>query len=482
MQARASEIAQYRRSQSAYSYFLLILLLIWTSAAPSTCYLRRMNTHTLDTTLALPDADLLARLPLLAAGERSAAAELVAHLAALRLRPSLYAALGYGTLFAYCRRVLRLSEDAASNRIHAAKACLKFPVLLDLLASGELSLSAIRMLRPHLTAENLDRVLARARNARRVDIERLIAELAPRPDVATSVRKLPMPGSVARAAATRPTVRVALPSVLVNVSGALPGIGAALARASLGTASASGADTGCPGPVSIPALSDAAATPPMTRRPVVQPLSPERYRVQFTMGQESHDLLRRLQTLLRREVPDGDAGAIFERALRVLHEKVESARFGKTRPPETTAKAPRSGGDRAGRRGAAPSVGPAASVESAPPIAPTASASADGGSAGAYVNRIRPGADPPRGRYVPKAVRRAVWYRDRAQCAFISASGVRCAEQDFLELHHIQPFALKGSTTVENLALRCRRHNAYEAELVFGVVSGPKAIPRSRQM
>jgi hypothetical protein len=71
----------------------------------------------------------------LAAGERRAIADLIAHLAALRLRPSVYAALGYGTLFAYCRRVLKLSEDAASNRIHAAKACVKFPVVLELLAS-----------------------------------------------------------------------------------------------------------------------------------------------------------------------------------------------------------------------------------------------------------------------------------------------------------------------------------------------------------
>src|SRR5687767_2025249 len=113
--------------------------------------------------VALPDRDLMARMPALAAHERTATAELVGHLAALRLRPSLYAAEGYGSLFAYCRQALRLSEDAASNRIHAAKACLKFPVILDLLASGELSLSAVRMLRPHLTAENHERVLERAR-------------------------------------------------------------------------------------------------------------------------------------------------------------------------------------------------------------------------------------------------------------------------------------------------------------------------------
>jgi hypothetical protein len=42
--------------------------------------------------------------------------------------------------------------------------------------------------------------------------------------------------------------------------------------------------------------------------------APQRYRVQFTIGEEAHEKLRRLQALLRREIPDGDPGKIFERA------------------------------------------------------------------------------------------------------------------------------------------------------------------------
>ena len=44
----------------------------------------------------------------------------------------------------------------------------------------------------------------------------------------------------------------------------------------------------------------------------------------------------------------------------------------------------------------------------------------------------------------------------------------RCTERGFLELHHIQPFARGGATTVPNLELRCRAHNVYEAEKIFG--------------
>jgi hypothetical protein len=85
----------------------------------------------LATAQALSDLDLLARLDHLAGQERQASAELVAHLAALDARPSLFAAKGYSSLFAYCTEVLHLSEDATCNRIDVARVCRKFPEVLE---------------------------------------------------------------------------------------------------------------------------------------------------------------------------------------------------------------------------------------------------------------------------------------------------------------------------------------------------------------
>jgi len=65
-------------------------------------------------------------------------------------------------------------------------------------------------------------------------------------------------------------------------------------------------------------------------------------------------------------------------------------------------------------------------------------------------------------------VKRVVWRRDAGQCAYVASGGRRCSEKTFLEFHHVQAHALKGPPTVENIALRCRRHNQYEAELTFG--------------
>jgi hypothetical protein len=61
-----------------------------------------MNTNMLVLASGLSDQDLLARIDVLAGKEREASVELVAHLAVLETRPSLYAAQRYGSLFSYC--------------------------------------------------------------------------------------------------------------------------------------------------------------------------------------------------------------------------------------------------------------------------------------------------------------------------------------------------------------------------------------------
>ena len=82
-----------------------------------------MNASILTTAAALSDRDLLSRLQQLAGNERAALVELLGHLAELDTRRSVYAAEGFGSLFAYCTRALHLSEDAAGTRIEVARAC-----------------------------------------------------------------------------------------------------------------------------------------------------------------------------------------------------------------------------------------------------------------------------------------------------------------------------------------------------------------------
>ena len=150
--------------------------------------------------------------------------------------------------------------------------------------------------------------------------------------------------------------------------------------------------------------------PPPPHRAEVRPLAPETYKVQFTVGRETFDKLREVQDLLRHTIPNGDVAEIFSRALSLLLAELRKTKCAAVQRPRREANG-----------------------------------------AGA------------RGRHVPSAVKRTVWARDGGRCAFVGTMG-RCTEQGFLEYHHLVPFADGGETTVDNLQLRCRAHNGYEAE------------------
>src|SRR5687768_15251450 len=95
------------------------------------------------------------------------------------------------SLFTYCTEALRLSEHEAYNRIEAARAARRFPILLALLEEGRLNLTTVRLLGPHLTAENHQELVAAAAGKSKREVEELLARRFPQPAVASSVRRLP---------------------------------------------------------------------------------------------------------------------------------------------------------------------------------------------------------------------------------------------------------------------------------------------------
>ena len=137
-----------------------------------------------------------------------------------------------------------------------------------------------------------------------------------------------------------------------------------------------------------------------------------------------------------------DVGQVLDRALDALIVELEKRKLG-----AGTHLRPRLGpATPSGRRFHTPPVGERSVVTS-------------------MVARSRPAT---RNRYVPARVRRAVWERDGGQCTFVGASGHRCESRRFLEFDHVDPVARGGRATVEGMRLRCRAHNQYEAERIFG--------------
>jgi hypothetical protein len=142
----------------------------------------------------------------------------------------------------------------------------------------------------------------------------------------------------------------------------------------------------------------------------------------MTASRAMKDRLARMQDRMRHKFPDGNPAAIYDWALGIVEEQMEKKLLG-------------------------------------------------GGVLKRSARPTRPGS-----RHVPSDVRRVVWKRNGGCCAFVAKDGRRCAERGGLELHHIDPYALGGEATVRNISLRCRAHNAYEAEAWFGG-SKPALVP-----
>ena len=140
----------------------------------------------------ISDDELLCRLSQLLKQSRRVEAELVAHIGEVDAR-RLYAREAFPSMFVYCTEKLNLSEHEAYLRIAVGRASREHPELLAMLKDGRLHLSGIAKLVPHLTEANRETLLARATDKSKREIEELVVELAPQPDVPARIRKLPEP-------------------------------------------------------------------------------------------------------------------------------------------------------------------------------------------------------------------------------------------------------------------------------------------------
>ncbi len=124
-----------------------------------------------------------------------------------------------------------------------------------------------------------------------------MATLRPQPAVPASVRKLPSP---------RPADRAATPAESNDAALTAP------------PTRHDWPDTASPGP---------------KRSSTVTPTAPAQYKVQFTVSGETYEKLRRAQDLLRHTIPNGNPGAIFDRALTLLLAELEKTKLAAaTRP------------------------------------------------------------------------------------------------------------------------------------------------------
>lgn len=231
-----------------------------------------MLTHSLSN---LSDRALEHDLHAAVSRESTSTAALLGFLGEFQAR-RLFVPAAFASMHEYCVQVLHLSEDSAHKRLQAARAARDFPPILAAVADGRLHLSAVVMLAPRLTARNADELIAASSHKSKSQIQIVLAERFPRPDV---------PARIRHAAAGGPTPATSLDAV------------AALA----------------PGQVDH-------APHPLSR---VAPLSPGRHEVRFTFSEGQLEKLRLAQCLLGRAVPSGAIEQVFEQALDALIDRQE---------------------------------------------------------------------------------------------------------------------------------------------------------------
>ena len=334
-------------------------------------------------------------------------------------RRRLYAKLGYSSMFTFCVQRFRMSEATAVKRIRAARAAQRFPILLDMIARAEIHLSGLHRLAAHLTADNHRDVLAEAKHKTSREIDAIVVRLAPKPDVPSSLRALPRPSAAATPAA--PDLFASVAATSSSEPAAQP-----LAPAAAPAATVSSVE---------PAARPPAATvrPRPARAPDPIPLAPRKYKLTITLGEEGRSTLHQLQGLLAHRIPSGDPAAIVELALRTLLEQ-------SLRQKAALTDAPRASRTEPGTRRAT------------------------------------------RSRAIPAAIKRAVWERDGGSCAYVAPGGHRCNETRCLEYAHGDPWAKGGEHTVDNVALRCRAHNTYEAVRDYGELFMQRKIDEARSV
>lgn len=270
------------------------------------------------------DAELLTSTRRLVGRSNQLLAELLAHLAEVEAR-GIHRLRACASLYAYCVYELRLSEDAAFRRARAARVARQFPVILQQVADGELHLTAIVMLAPHLTEESHRELLALAKHRTKREVLRIVRALAPEPTVPDRVEPLG-PELIGVPIPRAPTWRSLVESLAPVVRELPPGD-----RPRDWTDRASAAPE-------LKHDAPAAATEGVGRASALPQV--ERYKLQFTASQEYVDLLERAQDLLSHAVPNRSLEEVHLRALRLLVEQLEKRKYGAPRPKPAAEHAP----------------------------------------------------------------------------------------------------------------------------------------------
>ena len=326
---------------------------------------------------------------------------------------------GYKNIFEYCVKRLKLSEGSVARRLQVANVARRFPQLLHALADNGISLTVAGLLAPHLTEDNVDKLLSECAGMSKREVEEVLVALKPKPVFKPSIRKRP---SLTQDSNQPPTAEKHQERQIEKLIEP-------------------------PSPTS--AVETPSPRPPTPSPNMLQPAKPDLFNFRFSADGAFKEKFERLAQVLGVENPLMNMAEIFERAVEISLEKndpkkkherrlarkhKQKMRTEKSRPGKIRTKGALSGGD-----------GKSAS------------------------------------RYIPSEVRGRVFERAGHQCEYKARDGTRCSSRTGLEIEHERPFAIYRSHEETYLKVLCHRHNRFMAERVYGTEFIRAKIDASRR-
>jgi hypothetical protein len=452
----------------------------------------------------LPDKSLVDRLSALVKREHECTIDVLHHLNEVERR-RLHRDYGYASLFRYCTERLGYSASAASRRIATARAINRYPAVLELLARREVSLTTVYKVAGIAFKRDDPSLFERIRGKSQGAVDEIVAGYDPKRRRRDRVQTVYVHEPVETEGRSEGLLGRPLPA---TASEAPPGASATVrnghTRGGRDNADASGgvqenvggraqedAGVGGQGDAERPARNDvdrgaqvdtgAPAAKCAGVEPGVDPgihsaaendcpaeRLTKKYRYTFLASEELKRALDRARSIASLHL---SAGSQMEDLLTILVQNYLDRHCPQRRQARREKR-------RQERKRVSREKGKQCDEEEAHARSgcvgdgvPGVGARADGEGRradGATGRAARVGGERPNSRYIPAAVRDEMLARAGYRCSFVGVDGVRCTETAHLQIDHISPVALGGSSVPDNLRVLCPAHNILEAERLLG--------------
>ena len=386
----------------------------------------------------LSDQNLLFQTKYLVQKERNITIQVLRHLSEIESR-KLHLKRGFSSLFDYAVRDLGYSHSAAYRRIKVMKLCREVPEIVSKLKTGSLNLTTVSKLQAYfekqdkkakksqtefnLTNQKTDTIFVG--DDENCKSNNIIVECNPEKNLPATIKKNFPPATDRVMNETKQKTKSNEPGLnetKSDKSGLNLNQKLDLLEQVTGKSSRQTEKLLCEMDTEIYQIKDK-----------VRYLNKDQIEIKLTVNKNSYENLEILKSLLSHKSPNMSYGRLFQTLSELGLDKYDPRRKLKKQKEKNL---------------------------------PTKIKNNFSPAAGRVRNNKEVSSEKIASRYIPTKIKRLVWTRDQGQCTYICPeTKKKCGSKHFLQIDHIHPYSLGGSSKLNNLRLLCAGHNQYRNKL-----------------